>query len=336
MKRILVLEDEANIRSFVVINLRRSGFEPIEAENGAMLQDNATGSFTDLQARINATSANGTLKLDRNYTAASTEKGIEIKKTMTLDLNGATINRGLSHGVYFLTEGLKAEYWYLEGGGNGDSETYVSNLGAEYAVIRLTGGAHLTIATRQADAQPVLAVTDYKVNRGARPVIAEPISFALKEGDIAILEAPNGWGKSTLLESIAGLIPAAAGKVELQGEDVTALPVWKRARKGLRLNRAAGTLFTQATVQENARLNHVAEPILPALSSRKAGSLSGGESRRLSFEAVLNNPEAKILMLDEPFQALDITESARVRRSLSNSQKTNLVTVPREGEYEKE
>ena len=119
-----------------------------------------------------------------------------------------------------------------------------------------------------------------------------------------------------------------AGKVELQGEDVTTMPVWKRARKGLRLNRAAGTLFTQATVQENARLNHVTEPILPALSSRKAGSLSGGESRRLSFEAVLNNPEAKILMLDEPFQALDITESARVRRSLSNSQKTILVTVP--------
>ena len=84
-------------------------------------------------------------------------------------------------------------------------------------------------------------------------------------------------------------------------------------------------------MQENARLNHVAEPILPALSDRKAGSLSGGESRRLSFEAVLNNPEAKILMLDEPFQALDITESARVRRSLSNSQKTILVTVPLEG-----
>lgn len=214
----------------------------------------------------------------------------------------------------------------------GELRTWLKSLAVGGALTEtdLPGGAHLTIATRQVGAQPVLAVTDYKVNRGARPVIAEPISFALKEGDIAILEAPNGWGKSTLLESIAGLVPAAAGKVELQCEDVTALPVWKRARKGLRLNRAAGTLFTQATVQENARLNHVAEPILPALSSRKAGSLSGGESRRLSFEAVLNNPEAKILMLDEPFQALDITESARVRRSLSNSQKTILVTVPRE------
>ena len=195
--------------------------------------------------------------------------------------------------------------------------------------IDISGGARLTVASRRKGAQAVLEVSGYTVNRGARPVIAEPISFALKEGDIAILEAPNGWGKSTLLESIAGLVPAAAGKVELQGEDVTAMPVWKRARKGLRLNRAAGTLFTQATVQENARLNHVTEPILPALSSRKAGSLSGGESRRLSFEAVLSNPEAKILMLDEPFQALDITESARVRSSLSESQKTILVTVPR-------
>ena len=192
----------------------------------------------------------------------------------------------------------------------------------------LPGGAHLTIATRRSDARPVLAVRDYKVNRGARPVIAEPVSFTLKEGDIAILEAPNGWGKSTLLESVAGLVPAAAGTVELLGKDVTSLPAWRRSRKGLRLNRAAGMLFTQATVQENARLNHVSAPILPDLADRKAGSLSGGESRRLSFEAVLNNPEATILMLDEPFQALDIAESARVRDSLSISPKTILVTTP--------
>ncbi len=194
--------------------------------------------------------------------------------------------------------------------------------------IDLPGGACLTIATRQRNALPVLSVKDYKVNRGARPVIMEPISFTLKEGDIAILEAPNGWGKSTLFESLVGLIPATAGNVELYGEDITLLPVWMRARKGLRLNRAGGTLFTQATVLENARLNHVKEPVLPDFSNRKAGSLSGGESRRLSFEAALNNPDAKILMFDEPFQALDITGSARVRSSLANSRKTFLFTVP--------
>lgn len=192
----------------------------------------------------------------------------------------------------------------------------------------LPGSAHLAIASRHAESRPVLDVKDYKVNRGARPVIAEPVSFTLKEGDIAILEAPNGWGKSTLLESIAGLVPPVSGAVELQGEDVTALPAWKRSRMGLRLNRAAGTLFTQATVLENARLNHVSEPILPALASRKAGSLSGGESRRLSFEAILQNPEAKILMLDEPFQALDIAESARVRDSFFQVTQTVLFSTP--------
>lgn len=200
--------------------------------------------------------------------------------------------------------------------------------GGQLSEIDIPGGARLTVAARRKGAQAALEVSGYTVNRGARPVIAEPVSFTLGEGDIAVLEAPNGWGKSTLLESVAGLVPAASGTVALFGSDATALPVWKRARKGLRLNRAAGTLFTQATVRENARLNHVAEPILPALADRKAGSLSGGESRRLSFETVLNNPEAKILMFDEPFQALDITESARVRHSLSNSQKTILVTVP--------
>ena len=189
------------------------------------------------------------------------------------------------------------------------------------------GGAHLMVAARRKDAPVVLEVSEYKVNRGARPVVAEPLSFALNEGDLAVLEAPNGWGKSTLLESIAGLVPAAGGRVSLFGSDATALPLWKRAR----LNRAAGTLFAEAKVRENARLNHVAEPILPDLADRRAGTLSGGESRRLSFDAALNNPEAKLLMFDEPFQALDITGSARVRGSLSNCNKTILLTIPKFG-----
>ena len=195
--------------------------------------------------------------------------------------------------------------------------------------IDFPGGARLTVATRRKDTRVVLKVADLTISRGSRPVIAEPMSFAIKEGDFAILEAPNGWGKSTLLESIAGLVPSASGTIALFGSDATTLPVWKRAQMGLRLNRAAGTLFTRETVRENARLNHVTEPILQSLAGRKAGTLSGGESRRLSFEAVLNNPEAEILIFDEPFQALDITESARVRHSLTNCNKTILVTIPR-------
>ena len=214
--------------------------------------------------------------------------------------------------------------------GGGELRSWLETLAADGTLreIALPGGARLTTACRRKDGVPVLELSGWKVSRGARPVIAEPLSFTLREGDLAVLEAPNGWGKSTLLESVAGLVPPAGGTLALFGADASALTVWQRARKGLRLNRAAGNLFTQATVRENARLNHVAEPILPNLADRKAGTLSGGESRRLSFETVLNNPEAKILMFDEPFQALDITESARVRRSLENSNKTILVTVP--------
>ena len=214
--------------------------------------------------------------------------------------------------------------------GGGELHSWLKSLAVDGTLneIVLPGGAHLTIASRRKDAAPALEVSGCKICRGARPVIAEPISFTLCEGDLAVLEAPNGWGKSTLMESIAGLVPAAEGNILLFGAEVTAMPVWKRAHLGLRLNRPAGNLFTQETVCENARLNHVEEPILPTLTARKAGTLSGGESRRLSFETVLKNPEAKILMFDEPFQALDITESARVRRSLTNSNKTILVTVP--------
>lgn len=194
--------------------------------------------------------------------------------------------------------------------------------------MNLPGGAHLAIASRRVGVRSMLVVSNYKVNRGARPVIAVPVSFSLKEGDIAILEAPNGWGKTTLLESIAGLVPAVSGTVEFLGEDMTTLPAWKRSGNGLRLKRSGGGLFTQMTVLENARLNHVLDPILPVFASRKAGSLSGGESRRLSFETAIGNPNTNMLMLDEPFQALDIIESARVRSTLSNNTQTFLITTP--------
>ncbi|MBQ7694318.1 MAG: sugar ABC transporter ATP-binding protein [Lentisphaeria bacterium] len=263
-----------------------------------------------------------TLVKEHGLTLVIIEHALNIPKVLRIATTIWTLKNGL------LTAGAPDT---ADEAGDGELHSWLESLAIDGALdeIDLPGGAHLTIAARRKDAPAVFELTGCKVSRGARPVIAEPISFILKEGDLAVLEAPNGWGKSTLLETIAGLIPTAEGRITLFGADVTAIPVWKRAHMGLRLNRAAGNLFTQATVRENARLNHVAEPLLPNLADRKAGTLSGGESRRLSFEAVLNNPEAKILMLDEPFQALDITESARVRRSLSNCNKTILVTVPK-------
>lgn len=194
--------------------------------------------------------------------------------------------------------------------------------------ISLPKGARLMIASRKPNAKPVLELANYTVSRGAVPVIDEPISFMINEGDVAILEAPNGWGKTSLLESISGLTSVTDGLTFLWNTEVSKKPVWQRAQCGLRLNRPCGAGFDRVTVSESIQLNHVIESDVAACIDRQVESLSGGERRRLSFFATMNNSCANILLLDEPFYALDVTELTRMRKQLSHSIKTVLLAIP--------
>jgi branched-chain amino acid transport system ATP-binding protein len=152
-------------------------------------------------------------------------------------------------------------------------------------------------------------------------VIFSKLELAVDEKAIIGIVGPNGVGKSTLLKTLAGLLPVHAGTITFRNEDVTALSAHPRARKGLVLIPEGRQIFQHLTVQENLGIGKPASrlsaaeyarqfdgllSIFPRLKERlrqKGGSLSGGEQQMLAIgRGLLLGPD--VLMLDEPTQGL--------------------------------
>jgi branched-chain amino acid transport system ATP-binding protein len=138
------------------------------------------------------------------------------------------------------------------------------------------------------------------------------VSLALEQGQTLALVGANGAGKTTLLRTIAGAHPAAAGRVALDGRDVTRVPAHRRVAMGIALVPEGRRLFPGMTVEENLRMGGVtrrpgrwnvdsvleAFPLLAPLRRRQAGNLSGGEQQATAIgRALMSNPT--VLMLDE-------------------------------------
>jgi ABC-type branched-subunit amino acid transport system ATPase component len=186
----------------------------------------------------------------------------------------------------------------------------------------------------------VLEVHDLIVYRGKRLVIGERkgngevrgLSFTLREGQVGLLEAPNGWGKTTLLEAVAGLIPAAKGEIKIRGRDVSTTPPWRRAELGLSFLQARNNVFPTLTVQESLQLSgidHIPRN-LEQLRSRRMAELSGGEKQKVAAACALNGA-SRLGLLDEPFSALDQNSLNDVKRAIVDCSQhaALLVAVPR-------
>lgn len=159
-------------------------------------------------------------------------------------------------------------------------------------------------------------VKDYP---GKRAV--DGVSFDVGKGEIVGLLGPNGAGKSTTFRMACGLASPTRGTVMLRGQDVTEWPMFERARSGLGYLPQDSSIFAKLSVEENilaileflhtdrvasrARIEQLLSEF--GLLDRKnqlAGSLSGGERRRLEIaRALASDPE--ILLLDEPFTGID-------------------------------
>jgi branched-chain amino acid transport system ATP-binding protein len=137
-------------------------------------------------------------------------------------------------------------------------------------------------------------------------------------GAVTALIGRNGSGRTTLLDTLAGLIRPAAGTITWHDEDITAWPADKRARAGLTLIPERGGIFAGLSVADNLAVfadgpdgprGHDIEPALtafPVLKARlaqRAGTLSGGEQQMLAVSRALLRP-AKLLLLDELSQGL--------------------------------
>jgi len=161
----------------------------------------------------------------------------------------------------------------------------------------------------------VLDIRNLVVKRGSRIVIGinddhqeTGISFQIFDGEIVVLQAPNGWGKSTLLASIAGLIPAARGEIFLGKQLINSLPVWERIKKGLRMLSSDQNIFPDLTAKEVMRFAGQADNTLATLgiiARRRSSQLSGGQKQRLALLAEPKWSPIRVRMFDEPFANLD-------------------------------
>lgn len=151
--------------------------------------------------------------------------------------------------------------------------------------------------------------------------VVNKVSLAIKKGEIVGLLGSNGAGKTTTFSLILGLIPKDSGQICLDGEDITDLPMYARARKGLCLLPQEASAFRKLSVEDNllsimetnrdvySKGNSDLEGILKEfglekLAKAKAYTLSGGERRRLEIaRALITTPE--FILLDEPFTGID-------------------------------
>lgn len=151
--------------------------------------------------------------------------------------------------------------------------------------------------------------------------VVKGVSIAVQRGEIVALMGPNGAGKTTCFYMIMGLVEADRGKVILDGEDITHLPMYQRARLGVGYLPQQESIFRGLTVEENIRsIVELTEPnrklwaenvdkLLEELSithikDSPAPALSGGERRRVEIARALASKPGFIL-LDEPFTGID-------------------------------
>lgn len=155
----------------------------------------------------------------------------------------------------------------------------------------------------------------------SRRVVVNHVNIDVNRGEVVGLLGPNGAGKTTTFNMVVGLIRPQEGTISLDEEDITALPMYKRARKGISYLSQESSIFRKLTVEENLKailetldlspteqqkqLEQLLEEFgISHLARQKAYSLSGGERRRTEIaRSLVISP--KFLLLDEPFSGID-------------------------------
>jgi lipopolysaccharide export system ATP-binding protein len=163
--------------------------------------------------------------------------------------------------------------------------------------------------------------------------VVDNVNLVINPGEVVGLLGPNGAGKTTTFYMVVGLLPPDRGRILLDGSDITALPMYRRARRGIGYLPQESSVIRKLTVEDNLlailemldltarereerKVALLRELGLDGLAKQRAYTLSGGERRRLEItRALITSPS--FLLLDEPFTGIDPIAIADIQEIVS-------------------
>ena len=188
--------------------------------------------------------------------------------------------------------------------------------------------------------ETILATIGLRAGYGGKPVL-QGLEIEVREGEIVAVIGRNGVGKSTLMKSLIGLIPAMSGSIVFRGEAVELLPAYKRARLGIGYAPQGRDVFPRLTVGENIAVGAAIRggitqegrrrlieifPILGERWNQRAGTMSGGQQQQLAIGRILiANPD--LILLDEPSEGIQPNIVQDIARDMVELNRKTGVTI---------
>ncbi|MFT7561091.1 MAG: urea transport system ATP-binding protein [Flavobacteriales bacterium] len=184
----------------------------------------------------------------------------------------------------------------------------------------------------------MLNVSNLKVCYGQSEVI-HGLDFEVKKNETLAVMGRNGMGKTTLFKSLIGILPLAAGSIEIDGVEVSDKESYQRVESGIAYVPQGRMIFPSLTVQENietgmevSKMKKIPDdiyalfPVLHEMRKRKGGNLSGGQQQQLAIaRALVTNP--KVLLLDEPTEGIQPSIIKDIANVLNEIKKLRDITI---------